>query len=451
MSSRIALCIDEETCRNPELIGLEGEPLTSQQWLSLFASGVEAREALAQGRDISEVWIVSCDDVEPINLAATIKEDQPDVRVLLVTFEACGSLLSRAHTAHIDEVLEHVAFLRRYAEVKREFMGCLPDERETPAEPVQKDEPIMQVTPAITPEVVQMQEEKKTDTPVMLVSHAKHQTEAITTRASNRAFVISVVSGSGGAGKSAVAAMTALLASKSGNRTLLIDCDLQFGDMAMMVGNAEALGIDVAIAHPDQLENMVSSREQLVVLAAPERLETAESIVPSLAMLFESLSDAFEVIVVNTGASWAEQHAVLLERSSIALFLVDQRVSSVWACKHALELCARCGIASGPFRFALNRCVKGAPLSTVDVSCALQGAPVFELKDGGPYVEECLSSGSAEELVESGNEFVKSIEQMLNRLMPGGVRTSDERPPAEPKRSVILRRGRHADKKRGRR
>ena len=261
--------------------------------------------------------------------------------------------------------------------------------------------------------------------------------QCLAVQSASRAFVLPVVSGSGGAGKSAVSALGALVSQRMGHRTLLLDYDLQFGDVDTMVGVENPLRIDVAMAHPDQLEREFSREDGPVVLAAPSRLEAAEEVVRGLPALLDVLTEAFDVIVANTGAAWAEQHAALLERSSAALFLVDQRASSVRACRHALELCARCGIATGPFQFALNRCVKGAPLTSADVSCALQGAPVFELKEGGRDVEDYLSGGAAAELIDSRNEFVCSLEHVMAQLLPGNI----ELPAGRPARRHKRRRG----------
>ena len=189
---------------------------------------------------------------------------------------------------------------------------------------------------------------------------------------------------------------------------MLIDYDLQFGDVDVMVGVENPLRIDTALAHPDDLELMLGRNEPLSVLAAPARLEAAEEVVHQLPRLLDRLADEFDVIIANTGATWAEQHAALLERSSVALFLIDQRASSVRACKHALELCARCGIAANPFQFALNRCAKGTPLTSVDVSCALQGAPVFELKEGGT-VEEAFAQIDARGYAEPFRAFPRAV------------------------------------------
>ena len=462
MERRIALCIDELTCQNPDAIGLEGEQLDSQTWLKVFSSGTEVRREIGEGAGLSEAWVVSCDDVEPINLAASLKSDRPGLRVCLVTFDACGSLLSRAHTAGIDEVLEQGTFLRRYVDTKRRMLegpgldgagfgapgaGGVGGNGGLSVQPGQAPQAQRQTAELLPAPAL---EAKRTVPSVARFFQLQPQPASLPAHAGGRGFMLTVVSGSGGAGKSAVSALGALIARDMGHRTLLIDCDLQFGDVAEMVGVDDPLCIDTALAHPDQLERELANCGQFLVLAPPARLEAAEEVVGKLPALIDRLSGEFDAIVANTGSTWAEQHAALLERSSAALFIVDQRVSSVRACKHALELCARCGIATGPFQFALNRCAKGAPLSSIDVSCALQGAPVFELKEGGRDVEDYLSSGAAGELFETRNEFAKSLEQVMVRLLPGGNHRAIERDPSEPERRPRRRRGRHADRKRGR-
>ena len=118
MGKRIALCIDEQSCRNPGLVGLEGENLEMQPWIDLYFDGQSARSAIRCEDGLGEAWVVSCDDVEAINLAATLKADCPELVVRLIDFEGGGSLLSRAHTASIDEVMGKGAFVERYSSAK---------------------------------------------------------------------------------------------------------------------------------------------------------------------------------------------------------------------------------------------------------------------------------------------------------------------------------------------
>lgn len=232
------------------------------------------------------------------------------------------------------------------------------------------------------------------------------------------AFVLTVVSGSGGVGKSATAVVAACLSAQRGFHTLLLDCDLQFGDAHALLGKKKAVAIEDVVDSDDMPEALSASDGKPAVLAAPRRLELAEVLVEKIPGLLDDLSEHFDVIVVNTGCGWAECHAMLLERSTCSVFLVDQRASSVRSCIHALDLCKRCGIASGSFAFALNRCERGALFTSVDVSCALQGSRVLELREGGSAVEELLGAGMAYDLLAQGNDFCKSVDAMLDDVLP---------------------------------
>ena len=111
----VALCADEECFRHPELLGLEGENLLAQQWLMPFASAEAARAALRDAASVQEVWVVSCTDVAPINLAAALKRDRVDRRVCMLTAQESGSLRSRTTAAGVDASLTRQAFVERYA------------------------------------------------------------------------------------------------------------------------------------------------------------------------------------------------------------------------------------------------------------------------------------------------------------------------------------------------
>lgn len=387
MNDRIALCINQAGCAEPRLIGLDGEHFENMPWLDVFCSGVEARVKI-QATLPREVWVLSCDDIDSINLAAAIKADTPTMRVHLVADEINGSLRSRARVAAIDDVVSKVQFVKEFQEEKRRRM--------------QLQLPVLDENAAVV-------------MPIRFQPEAKRLVKR-----DGRAFVLPVVGGSGGVGKSTVSVMGALLAEQMGYRTLLVDYDLQFGDAALFLGGKDGLALDEAIGDDALLQNLLDNSTSFAFLTAPARIEMAETVVRDMGRLIERVRGAFDVVIANTGAAWAEQHAVLLEQSSAALFLVDQRSTSLWACKHALDLCVRCGIATGSFLYAVNRCGKNAAYTSIDISCALQGATVYELRDGGRDVEDFLSAGSARELLSQHNEFVESLREMLIRILPNG-------------------------------
>ena len=247
------------------------------------------------------------------------------------------------------------------------------------------------------------------------------------------AHIISVVSGSGGTGKSAIATMGALLAQKRGIKTLLLDADFQFGDLKYLLGYKETLEVGDILTHPEQIETLLKQDSWPALLSAPAQLEYSEVAEERIRELLAYLKPHFDLIVVNTGSFWSEFHLQLLEASNGVFFVIDQRPSSVRACNHALDLCARCGIATTSFSYLLNFCSKKSLLSTLDVSCALKGATVHEVKDGGAEVGELLGAGMAHKLSRVNNLFCSSMASLLEKTVFEYVKPSLD-PSANPTR-----------------
>ena len=135
MNAKVLLCADEESARHPELIGLREENLLEQPWLAVRTTAREARDLAAKSASIQEIWVVSCSDVEPINLAAAVKRDNPRRRVSMLCSQPSGSLHSRTKAAGIDETMTHQVLVEHYAARKRQVRalasGSCDSERET--------------------------------------------------------------------------------------------------------------------------------------------------------------------------------------------------------------------------------------------------------------------------------------------------------------------------------
>ena len=73
-------------------------------------------------------------------------------------------------------------------------------------------------------------------------------------------------------------------------------------------------------------------------------------------------------------------------------------------------------------------------MSSMDVSCALKGAHVRELPDGGADVEDLLAAGLVGDLIDSRNELVEGIEELMAEMLPGvsAAATSSREGPGMP-------------------
>ena len=404
----VVLCAEEESLRDPSMIGLEGESLDTQQWLLPLSSAEEVRGYVRENAGVEEVWVASSNDMDPINLAAALKHDSRNVKVRLVAWKDSGSLRSRAAAAGIDEVMGYAEMARRYAAMKDVLHG---EGFRQPMPERAFDEAFQAPTSFDFDEVA---------TPELAGNGPMDGGAAFSAPASSprRGFALCVVSASGGTGKSTIAALSALIAAGHGYRTALIDADLQFGDVASMFEESPSLSVDQAIANPHLLDEVPLQPARPLVVAAPERIEQSELYLPQMPGLIERARESFDVVVVNTGSFWTEAHVQMMEVCSNTLFLMDQRPTSVNAVRKALELCARCGVAAHPFLFAVNRCTRKALLSALDISCALDGVSVAELKEGGAIVSEFASSGMAVQLVADRNDLCLSLNDFLGGVIP---------------------------------
>lgn len=437
---KVLLCANDDALKHPEKIGINGVDLEGVDWL-ICTSDVSAARALVNSKgEIHEAWIANCEGMVPVNLAAALKTDDPEMGVYLVSEKSSGSMLSRARSAGVDGVLTPKGLADKF---KRDCAVHVEDDvekAEIDIDEVKGDARKLGIDVGDskdgTAEAGANAEKSETDADkhrddkgIELDNNGRLAREiAIPFGKSDKAqfanktaFVISVLSGSGGVGRSTVTAISAKLASMRGFKTLVLDLDLRFGDITRLMGVEDPTTINDVMESPELLVQLADDAEQggqPAVLGAPSRLEQAEAIYGQVPQVLEEASSLFDVIIANTGVDWSDNHIVLLERSDSSLFLIDQRASSIKSCQHVLDLCLRLGIATGPFVYAINHVQRGALFTSIDIGCVMQGAHVYELKEGGATVEELLGAGLLDELVGQRNDLCESIGNMLSEILP---------------------------------
>lgn len=448
MEESTVLCVDSETLKHPSLLGLQDENLMKQAWLAVFCDAAAARERLRNDAHSTEAWVVSSDGMEGINLAAALKRDSRTRPVSLISFGCSGSEISRCKAAGIDLIKGRDEFLQCFGRRKLQAAKAQLDKNlaELKVEDPFDEEDLLVAEPDTALQVEVPRTSERWDEPVTKELELGISPVYFEVPARQGSMVVSILSGSGGVGKSTVAITMAVLFQRMGKKTVLLDADLQFGDMEFLLGREGSIDVVELLRSPEKLAQIAPEGELPALVAAPKRLEESEAAGTHMAELIGRLKGIFDVVVVNTGSSWSESHAQIIESSDQTLFVLDQRPSSIRACAHALDLCARCGIATQSFRFALNFCSRHALLTSIDVSCALHGVKVDELKDGGKEVGELLGAGLPLELIDSRNPFVESVRSLCLALLPENDESGQLALAAPKKRRFLggLRKGRAA-------
>ena len=193
--------------------------------------------------------------------------------------------------------------------------------------------------------------------------------------------VITVASAKGGSGKTVTATNLALLLARDAGpgKVAIVDADLQFGDVCLVLQLEPKLTIFNAAQEIDRLdESLIDSLltkhvEGVSVLAAP--LEPAFADEVSTAVLIEvvtRLRDKFEYVVVDTASLLDELLLSLLERADDVIFIVDMDLPSVKNAKLALETLRLLKFPSSKIKVVLNRSNAKARLDEGEIERSLK-------------------------------------------------------------------------------
>ncbi len=227
-----------------------------------------------------------------------------------------------------------------------------------------------------------------------------------------------LVSGRGGVGKSAIAALMAATAASWGMEVALVDLDLAFGNLFGYFGlDGPADLTPTATASLDVELPRVGRQvaERLTLFGPCAKPEYAETVAPRTAEILEFLSAAFDLVVVDGGTSWGDAVAQATQMASRLLVCSDERAGAIGTLSRAGLLAQRLGVARTRICRLINRCDPRHRdegfISRADVG--FETARQLTIFEGGIEVGELMSAGHACELVDVPNAFSESVAHHL--------------------------------------
>ncbi|MFF2389104.1 CpaE family protein [Agromyces sp. NPDC058104] len=249
---------------------------------------------------------------------------------------------------------------------------------------------------------------------------------------------IAVVAPKGGQGKTTIAINLATgLAEIAPNSVVLVDADLQFGDItAALALEPERTIVDaVADTAADELvlkTTLTHHDDGFFVVASAPSPELGDQVAPAaLAELIDRLRATFRYVIIDTTPGLGEHTLITLEHVTDAVFVTNMGVPSLRATRTEFELLTKIGLMPGNRHVVVNQTDKNSGLTIKDVENII-GAPVdievpkssavlFASNKGVPLIHDDVRDPAA-----------KAIRSIVLRIAPE----------AFPKRSKIQRRRR---------
>jgi pilus assembly protein CpaE len=232
------------------------------------------------------------------------------------------------------------------------------------------------------------------------------------------------VGAKGGVGTTTAAINFAAICAKGGKSTVLVDLDLESGDVASFLGLRHQYSIVDAVENLDRLDQSmldgIMARDALgfSVLCAPEESEKSRSItdqhVREIAML---LVDRYDVVVVDGSRGLDPLVLSCLEQSSSIFLMLTQEFPALRNAQHCMSALVRAGFAQDAVKLVVNRHAKrGLLYATLEqVQQTLGAKPFWVLPNH--YEESMKAVHEARPIViKSGSELAVSYRNFGKKL-----------------------------------
>jgi pilus assembly protein CpaE len=240
-----------------------------------------------------------------------------------------------------------------------------------------------------------------------------------------KADTVLVFSGKGGVGKSVIATNLAVALSARGVKVALIDLNLQYGDVGVLLHvESHPTSIESLAQQGEQIDRdyldevMATGPEDVRVLLAPASPEFADLVTAaSLRAILRELSRGFDYVIVDSPAHIEERVLEVMEVADQILVVSSFNITSVKDTKVTLKLLQSLGIERDRIAVVLNQTHPKVGFPREEIEKSLRREVLAHL----PYdarIDESIDNGRPAVIGEPRSEFIKQLRVVVDFLTP---------------------------------
>ncbi len=175
--------------------------------------------------------------------------------------------------------------------------------------------------------------------------------------------IISVYSPKGGTGCTTIAVNLAIALNNEDTRAVIVDGNLQFGDVALFVNEQGKNTIIDMAPRVDELEAAVAEdilikhqASGIRVLAAPQRPEYAEKVsAEQFVKVLQFLQQIYSYVIVDTSPILTDTTLSILDVSDVIVLVSTQEIPAIKNARLLLDLLQTMSVSRERIVFAMNR------------------------------------------------------------------------------------------------
>jgi pilus assembly protein CpaE len=242
-----------------------------------------------------------------------------------------------------------------------------------------------------------------------------------------RGRVITVSSPKGGSGKSVVATnLAVVLAQRSDRPVVLVDADLQFGDVAVMMRLTTSHTVMDAVSAVNRLDaqflqSLLVRHEPsgLLVLAAPIEPSYAERVSGAdMVRIVEILQTFCSYVVIDTPAQFNDVVLALIEHSDEIVLVAGMDIPNIKNTKLGLQTLRLLAVPDSKLTLLLNRANSKVKLDVGEVERTL-GLKASCLVPSDIVVPQTVNKGVPVVLDQPRSDVSKSFERLADLFLSG--------------------------------
>ena len=238
--------------------------------------------------------------------------------------------------------------------------------------------------------------------------------------------VIVLYGGKGGVGKSVLATnLAAALARSIGAKVGLIDLDLQFGDIGVLLNLPQTQSISDVVENIDQLDAdfvrdvMSIGPEDTRVLTTPPNPELADLVTPEhVQAILTLMRSMFDFVVVDTSSHLGDVTLTALEMANRVVLVSALSIPAVKNAKLALRLFETLSIPTANVTLVLNRCEAHTEFNKDSIESHLKFPIAVQLPHDPRTVVNSINRGIPFVVTNPEAEASQRMRELVALLLP---------------------------------
>jgi pilus assembly protein CpaE len=254
--------------------------------------------------------------------------------------------------------------------------------------------------------------------------------------------VILVFSGKGGVGKTLIATNLAVaLSEQTGGRIALVDLDLQFGDIGVMLNLDHSRSITELVDGSSGIDDE-SLREVLAlgpagvrVLLAPISPELADLVTAEhVRAIIAELRRAFDFVVVDSSSHLTEFNLEVIELAQRVLVVTALTIPAIKDAKLTLKVLESLSVDTESTMLVVNRVDGYADFNQESIEQSLRVPVAVQIPHDPRSIGDAITRGVPFVTAHPEAEASRALRELVSRIVPEGAAVAAAPEPADRKR-----------------